>query len=188
LAPMMIGIAVATGIVPISIAAFVAVGALLFTRCITGSQARRSIRWPILIVIAAGLGLATAMQKTGAAAMIANLLVSSVESLGPMGVLAVLYALCIVMAETLQHNAAVAIMFPIAVAAAEQLGVDPRPFVITTAIGSACAFASPVSYQTHLIVYGAGGYRFSDFVRVGLPLDLICGVVAVALIPQFWPF
>ncbi len=181
-------VVVATGIVPISIAAFVAVGALLFTRCITGSQARRSIRWPILIVIAAGLGLATAMQKTGAAAMIANLLVSSVESLGPMGVLAVLYALCIVMAETLQHNAAVAIMFPIAVAAAEQLGVDPRPFVITTAIGSACAFASPVSYQTHLIVYGAGGYRFSDFVRVGLPLDLICGVVAVALIPQFWPF
>ncbi len=181
-------VSVATGLVPISIAAFVAVGALLVTRCITGSQARRSVRWPILIVIAAGLGLATAMQKTGAAAMIANLLVSSVRELGPMGVLAVVYLLCVVMAETLQHNAAVAIMFPIAVAAAEQLGVDARPFVITTAIGSACAFASPVSYQTHLIVYGAGGYRFGDFVRVGLPLDLICGVLAVTLIPRIWPF
>ncbi len=180
--------AVATGLLPISIAAFVAVGVLLVTRCITGSQARRSIRWPILIVIGAGLGLATAMQKTGAAAMIANLLVSSVRELGPMGVLAVIYLLCVVMAETLQHNAAVAIMFPISVAAAEQLGVDARPFVIATAIGSACAFASPVSYQTHLIVYGAGGYRFGDFVRVGLPLDLICGVVAITLIPQIWPF
>jgi len=181
-------IVVATGLVPISIAAFVAVGVLLMTRCLSGSQARRSVRWSILIVIAAGLGLATAMQKTGAAAMIADLVVSSVRDLGPMGVLAVIYLLCIVMAETLQHNAAVAIMFPISVAAAQQLGVDPRPFVIATAVGSACAFASPVSYQTHLIVYGAGGYRFSDFVRVGLPLDILCGIVAVTLIPVFWPF
>jgi di/tricarboxylate transporter len=181
-------VAVASGVAPISIAAFVAVGALLTTRCISASQARRAIRWPILVVIAAGLGLATAMQKTGAAAQIANLLVSSVASLGPMGVLAVVYALCILMAEMLQHNAAVAIMFPIAVAAADQLGVDARPFVIATAIGSACAFASPVSYQTHLIVYGAGGYRFGDFVRVGLPLDLVCGAVAVTVIPRVWPF
>ena len=161
---------------------------MLLTRCITGDQARRSINWPILIVIAAGLGIAAAMQKTGAASMIANLLVSSVRDLGPMGALAVLYLVCMFLAETLQHNAAVAIMFPIAVAAAEQLGVDPRPFVITTAVGSACAFASPVSYQTHLIVYGAGGYRFGDFVRVGLPLNALCAVVALTVIPRVWPF
>jgi di/tricarboxylate transporter len=179
---------VASGLVPISIAAFVAVGALLLTRCISGTQARRSIHWPILIVIASGLGLAAAMQKTGAAAMLANLLVSSVRDLGPMGALAALYLVCMLLAETLQHNAAVAIMFPIGVAAAEQLGVDARPFVVATAVGSACAFASPVSYQTHLIVYGAGGYRFSDFVRVGLPLNAICAVVALLVIPRIWPF
>jgi di/tricarboxylate transporter len=92
------------------------------------------------------------------------------------------------LAETLQHNAAVAIMFPIGVAAAAQLGVDARPFVVATAVGSACAFASPVSYQTHLIVYGAGGYRFGDFVRVGLPLNAICAVVALVIIPRVWPF
>jgi di/tricarboxylate transporter len=79
-------------------------------------------------------------------------------------------------------------MFPIAVAAAEQVGADPRAFVMAVAVASCCAFASPVTYQTHLIVYGPGGYRFTDFVRVGVPLDLICGAVAIALIPWIWPF
>jgi di/tricarboxylate transporter len=91
------------------------------------------------------------------------------------------------MAELLHHNAAVAIMFPVAVATAGQLGADPRAFVMAVAFGGCCAFASPVAYQTHLIVYGPGGYHFTDFTKVGLPLDLLCGIVAVALIPMVWP-
>jgi len=91
-----------------------------------------------------------------------------------------------VMAETLHHTAAVAIMFPIAVALADQVGADPRPFVIAIAIGSTCCFASPIAYQTHLIVYGAGNYRFRDFVRVGLPLNLICAFIALNTIPRVW--
>jgi len=79
-------------------------------------------------------------------------------------------------------------MFPIAVAAADQVGVDPRPFAIAVAIGATCAFASPVTYQTHLMVYGPGGYRYTDFVRVGLPLNVLCAVIAIALIPRFWSF
>jgi di/tricarboxylate transporter len=79
-------------------------------------------------------------------------------------------------------------MFPIAVAAAEHVGADPRGFVMAVAVASCCAFASPVTYQTHLIVYGPGGYRFMDFVRVGLPLDLICGAIAITAIPWIWPF
>jgi di/tricarboxylate transporter len=79
-------------------------------------------------------------------------------------------------------------MFPIALAASVQLGVDHRPFVMTVAIASACAFAFPISYQTHLIVYGAGGYRFGDFLRVGIPLDLVCAAVALTAIPWIWPF
>ena len=102
--------------------------------------------------------------------------------------LALVYLVCLVMAELLHHNAAVAIMFPIAVSTASQLGVDPRGFVMAVAAASCCAFASPVTYQTHLIVYGPGGYRFTDFVRVGLPLDLICAAVATAAIPWIWPF
>ena len=99
-----------------------------------------------------------------------------------------IYGACLIMAEMLHHNAAVAIMFPIAVATAHQVGADPRGFVMAVAAASCCAFASPVTYQTHLIVYGPGGYRFMDFVRVGLPLDLLCGAVALAVIPQVWPF
>ena len=91
------------------------------------------------------------------------------------------------MAELLHHNAAGALMFPIAVATAGQLGADPRPFVMAVAVAGCLAFASPVTYQTHLIVYGPGGYRFTDFTRVGLPLDLLCGAGAVALIPLVWP-
>ncbi len=180
--------AVTAGLLPISVAAFLAAGVLVLTRCLRAQQARQSVDWSILVIIGAGLGVATAMQKTGAAAWVAGLLVGSVGPLGPLAAMAVVYAVCLVMAETLHHNAAVAIMFPIAVATAEQVGVDPRGFVMAVAIASCCAFASPVAYQTHLIVYGPGGYRFTDFVRVGLPLDLICFAVAISLIPIFWPF
>jgi di/tricarboxylate transporter len=100
----------------------------------------------------------------------------------------VIYAASLVLAEMLHHNAAVAIMFPIAVATAARVEADPRGFIMAVAVACCCAFASPVTYQTHLIVYGPGGYRFMDFVRVGLPLDLICGAVALATIPWIWPF
>ncbi|MCG8589671.1 MAG: SLC13 family permease [Proteobacteria bacterium] len=175
-------------ILPIAVAAMLAAGLMLLTRCISGPLARRSIDWSILIVIGAGLGIASAMAKTGAAASVAHLLVSAAGGLGPHVTLAILYALGLLLAETLHHNAAVTLMFPIAAASAAELGVDPRPFVIAVALSGACAFASPVTYQTHLMVYGPGGYRFTDFLRVGLPLDFLCAVVALVLTPIIWPF
>lgn len=181
-------LAVSVGGVHISLAAFVCVAALLGARCLTASQAREAVDWSVLITIGAGLGIATAMENSGAAAFVAQGMVAAVGGAGPMATLIVIYLLCLLMAETLHHNAAVAIMFPIAMAAAAQFGVDPRPFVMTVAIGSACAFAFPISYQTHLIVYGAGAYRFGDFLRVGLPLDFLCGAVALLAIPRIWPF
>jgi di/tricarboxylate transporter len=180
-------LAAAQGLYPISIAAFLAAGAMLLTRCITGRVARQSVDWSILIVIGAGFGMAAAMEKTGAATFVAETLAASAGGLGPIGMLAVVYASSLLLAELLHHNAAVAIMFPIAVAMAGQVDADPRPFIVAVAIAGCCAFASPVTYQTHLIVYGPGGYRFTDFVRAGLPLNLICGVLAVGLIPFFWP-
>ena len=128
------------------------------------------------------------MEKTGAGAAIAGLVVDNARSLGPLAILVAIYVVTNVMSELLHHNASVAIMFPIAVAAAHQIGVDPRPFAIAVAIGASCAFVSPVSYQTHLMVYGPGGYRYTDFVRVGVPLNLLCAIVAVTLIPRFWSF
>ena len=181
-------VVVSTGLVPITLAGFLAVGILLATRCVSATKARESVPWSILIVIAAGLGIAQAMAKTGAAQFIAESILDVAQGIGPMGALIVIYFLCMIMAETLHHPAAVAIMFPIAVALAEQVGADPRPFVIAIAIGSTCCFASPIAYQTHLIVYGAGNYRFRDFIRVGLPLNLLCACVALYAIPRIWAF
>jgi di/tricarboxylate transporter len=175
------------GLFPISIASFLAAGTLVATGCLSGRAARQSVVWPILVVIGAGLGIATAMQKTGAADAIAGVITLAASGLGPMAALALIYVVGLILAELLHHNAAVAIMFPIAVATASQVGADPRAFIMATAIAGCCAFASPVTYQTHLIVYGPGGYRFGDFVRAGLPLDIVCGVIAVVLIPRVWP-
>ena len=178
---------VAIGLISIAIGAFLAAGLLVATRCLTSAQARTSVDWSILVVIGAGLGIASAMEKTGAAAAVAHVVVAATSEIGPMGALVVIYVVCLLMAEMLHHNAAVAIMFPIGIAAASQVGADPRGFVMAVAVAGCCAFASPVTYQTHLIVYGPGGYRFTDFVRVGAPLDLITGAVALLVIPWVWP-
>ncbi len=178
--------AAATGVFPISIAAFLAAGALLVTRCIDGVIVRQSVDWSILVVIGAGLGIATGMEKTGVATFVAGGLAGT-QALGPVAALGGVYLVSLLLAELLHHNAAVAIMFPIAVATAQQVSADIRPFIMAVAIAGCCAFASPVTYQTHLIVYGPGGYRFTDFLRTGIPLDVICAVVAIALIPLVWP-
>ena len=173
---------------PISVAAFLAAGALVATRCITAAQARRSIEWSILIVIAAALGIGTAMEKTGVAAATATQLTRIVGEIGPLAALTLVYFVTVLLTEAISNNAAAALMFPIGVATAVQLGVEPRGFVMAVTVAASCGFATPIGYQTHLIVYGPGGYRFSDFVRIGLPLDLLCGVVAIAVIPYFFPF
>lgn len=178
----------ATGVIPIAIGAFVAGGILIAARCITGPMARASIQMHVLVVIAAGLGIAAAIEKTGVATAIANVLVSRSEAFGPLAILATIYLVTMLMSELLHHNASVALMFPVAIAAAHQAGVDPRSFVIGVALGAQSAFASPVAYQTHLLVYGPGGYRFTDFMRVGIPLNLICATIALFVIPKVWPF
>ena len=181
-------LAASLGAYPVSIAAFLAAGLLLATRSITGRSARRSIDWSILVVIGASFGIAYALQKTGAAEEVAGLIAFAAGSLGPIAALIVVYLTTLLLAELLHHNAAVALMFPIAVETASLVGADPRGFVMGVAIAGCCAFASPVTYQTHLIVYGPGGYRFTDFVRLGVPLDAVCAAIAITLIPVFWPF
>jgi len=177
----------ATGVIPIAIGSFVAGGILIATRCLSAQQARQSVQLHVLVVIAAGLGIARAIDKTGAANALASFLVESAWAFGPLAILTAVYLVSMLLSEFLHHAAAAALMFPIAMAAAERAALDPRAFVVAVAIGASCAFASPVTYQTHLLVYGPGGYRFGDFVRVGLPLDLLCAAVALWVIPHVWP-
>ncbi len=177
----------ATGVLPIAIGSFVAGGILIATRCISGNLARQSIQMHVLVVIAAGLGIARAMEKTGAAGLLASYVVDAALLLGPLAILATVYLVTMALSELLHHAASAALMFPVAIAAAERADLDPRAFVVTVAIAASCAFASPITYQTHLLVYGPGGYRFTDFVRVGLPLDFLCAAVALVLIPMIWP-
>jgi di/tricarboxylate transporter len=162
------------------------------TGCISPGDARRSVDWQVLVAIAGSFGIGVALDKTGAAASVAGLLVDATQTLGPnLGpwvALIVLYFFGSVVMEILTNNAAAVLMFPICLATAQQLNVDPRPFVIALALAASASFMTPIGYQTNMMVYGPGGYRFGDFFRVGAPLNLILGIVAIILIPIFWPF
>lgn len=166
----------------------IAAALMIGTGCCTMYQARRSIVWSVLLCIAGALVVARTLESTGAAAAIAAQLVAVARPLGPVAVLAAIYLATLAMTELLTNNAAAALSFPIAIATAQQLGVSAVPFAIVVCIAASCGFATPTGYQTHLMVYGAGGYRFSDFLRMGLGLDLVCLVIAVALVPLIFPF
>lgn len=178
---------VALGWLPASVAAVATAGMIVASGCLAASTARRSIDGSVLLVIGGGFGLALAMEKTGAATALAELLTGSAGPFGAFATLVAVYAATLLLAELLHHAAAAALMVPVAVSAAAQVGAEPRGFVFAVAIAATCAFANPATYQTHLIVYGPGGYRFGDFVRFGLPLDLVAAVVALSLIPVVWP-
>ncbi|MCR9190132.1 MAG: SLC13 family permease [Alteromonadaceae bacterium] len=177
----------ASGLLQIMEAAFLAAGAMVFLGCITASRARRSVDLPVLVVIAASFALGNAMTETGAAQWIAGGLVA-MGPLTPCVALALVYILTALFTEVITNNAAAVLMFPIALAVSEQLGVDFIPFAIAVMFAASASFLTPLGYQTNLMVYGPGRYRFSDYPRLGFPLSIIAGVVVVSLIPTIWPF
>jgi di/tricarboxylate transporter len=164
---------------------FALLGAALVvvTGCASMDQARRSIEWSVLFAIGAALIIAKTLDSTGAASALADGLLSLVGGTGPVGALAAIYLCTLILTEILTNNAAAALAFPIAHATAQSLEVSTMPFAIAVCLAASCGFATPLGYQTHLMVYGAGGYRFSDFLRMGLGLDLVCMILAVILIP-----
>jgi len=179
--------AAALGLVPMITAAMAAAGMVVATRCLTSSEARRAIEWESLLLIAASFGIARAMDTTGLAEAIAT---STVAAAGndPRWVLAAVYALAMLFTELMSNNAAAVLVFPIAWQAAADLDVNYMPFVMAITVAASCGFATPMGYQTNLMIYGAGGYRFSDYLRFGGPLNLIVMVVTLALAPLIWPF
>lgn len=167
--------------------AFLAAGLMLVTRCVTGNVARKSVDWQVLIVIAASFGLGQAMDVTGAASAIANGMVGLVGG-NPWASLAVIYLVTTVFTEILSNNGAAVLMFPLALATAASLDVSYMPFVTSVMVAASFGFATPIGYQTNLMVYGPGGYKFSDYLKLGIPLDLLMGLIVVAIAPLIWPF
>jgi di/tricarboxylate transporter len=168
-------------------AALLAAGAMLLLRCCTMTQARRSIEWNVLIVIAAALGLGVALEQTGAASAIAGLMLGMVKE-QPYMALVMVYLLATFFTEIITNNASAVLVFPVAMSLAERMGVNPMPFVTCIMVAASASFATPIGYQTNLMVYGPGGYRFGDYLRIGIPLNILFGVVTILLAPLIWPF
>jgi di/tricarboxylate transporter len=177
----------ASGLLQIMEAAFLAAGAMIVSGCLTSSRARRSLDLPVLVVIAASFALGNAMTETGAAEWIAGGLLGFGD-LTPWVALAIIYVLTAAFTEVITNNAAAVLMFPIALAVSEQLGVQFLPFAIAVMFAASASFVTPLGYQTNLMVYGPGRYRFGDYVRIGLPLSALVGLTAIMLIPQVWSF
>jgi len=172
----------ATGAAPLATAALAAAMLAVALGCTSFGAARRAIDLSVLVVIAAAMGLARAFEVTGVAEVVAQGLGGLAMHLGPVGMLAAVYVLGMVLTEFITNTAAAALLLPIALAMAAQGDLDYRPFVLATSISAAVSLSTPLGYQTNMMVYGPGGYRFMDFVRMGVPIQLLCGSVAVAML------
>lgn len=146
------------------------------------------ISWDVLITIACAFAISKAMANSGFAACVAEYIIGMTDSLGPHALLAVIFIITNLFTELITNNAAAALSFPIALEVANHLGVDPTPFFVVICMAASAAFSTPIGYQTNLIVQGVGGYKFTDFVKIGLPLNLIVFILSVFLIPLFWKF
>ena len=168
-------------------AGLVAAFAMLVTRCCSVEAARRTVDWPVLIVIATTIGIGTALQKTGLADL-AAVGVTNLSASSPWLALATVYLATMIATELLSNTTAAVLMFPIAIASAQALHVDHLPFIVAMTIAASCGFATPLGYQTHMMVYGPGGYRFADFLRFGIPLNLVVALTTIVLTPLVFPF
>ncbi|WP_246225919.1 SLC13 family permease [Chelativorans xinjiangense] len=177
----------AVGLAEISVLALIAVASILVLRCIDNDEAWASIDAGVLVLIFSMLIVGTGLQHSGAVALIVEAMAPALEGLPPLMALAAVYVLASVLTEAVTNNAVAVVVTPLAIGLAAQLGVDPRPFVVAVMFGASVSFATPIGYQTNTLVYGAGNYRFTDFVKIGLPMNVIVGVAAVLSIPVFFP-
>lgn len=177
----------ATGILSMLQAAIVAGGILLATKCFRYSAALENVEWRVLIAIASALGLGSALQYTGVASYLALELMGLAGD-NPMLALAITYAATWLLTEMITNNAAAVLIFPFALSLAGSLGVNFMPFALVIMVAASSSFATPIGYQTNLMVYGPGGYKFTDFIRIGLPLNLIIAAITISLVPYIWVF
>jgi len=178
----------ALGILPIAVAAIGGCLLLVLLRLIRVEEALQAVDWPILLLLAGMIPLGLAMEKTGAAALLANGLVGVLHGFGPVAVIAALYLLTSLLTSIMSNNATAVLLTPLAIGAALNLGLDARPFIMAVAFAASASFMTPIGYQTNAMIYGVGQYRFVDFVKVGTPLSLLFWILAAIFIPVFYPF
>jgi di/tricarboxylate transporter len=188
-ATVMAGIVIgaALGVMPIAALAVIGAALVLVTGCLDADEAFEAIDWKILTLIFAMLAVGQGLDRSGALGYVTTALTPWLAQLPPLWVLALVYALSSLLTEVVTNNAVAVVMTPLAISLAVALGLDPRPFVVAVMFAASASFATPIGYQTNTLVYGAGGYRFSDFLRIGIPLNIIAGVVVVWMIPKIWP-
>ena len=175
------------GVAPIFLLAVLAVAVVLLTRCIDADEAFGAVDGRLLVLIFSMLGIGAALENSGAVALIAEGIAPLLGKLPPFLIVWAIYLLTSVLTELVSNNAVAVVVTPIAIGLAMALGLDPRPLVVAVMVAASASFATPIGYQTNTLVYGPGGYKFSDFLKVGIPLNLSVGILASALIPFIWP-
>ncbi|TRW98201.1 SLC13 family permease [Paracoccus sp. M683] len=174
-------------VAPILLLAFIGVCVVLVTRCIDADEALSFVDGRLLALIFAMLAVGAGLENSGAVELVVAQVAPWLATLPPWAIVAAVYLLAMALTETVTNNAVAVIVTPVAISLGNHLGVDPRPLVIAVMMGASASFATPIGYQTNTLVYGPGGYRFVDFIRVGLPLNFMMAVVASTVIPIVWP-
>jgi len=177
----------AFGVAPILALSVVAVATVLLTRCIDAEEAFSFIDGRLLALIFSMLAVGAALEASGAVKMLVNAVAPLLQNLPPFFLVWAIYLLTSILTELVSNNAVAVVVTPVAIGLAQAMGVDPRPLIVAVMIAASASFATPIGYQTNMLVYGPGGYKFTDFMRVGIPLNLSIGLLASALIPLLWP-
>jgi di/tricarboxylate transporter len=180
-------IVVSLGFLPIVTAATAGCAVLMLTGCLRPIEAYRAIDLSLVFILAGSLALGAALDKTGVTTVIADWLAGLSTTTGPFLVMAGFFLLAVFISELMSNSGTVALLGPITISVAAKMGINPMSLLAAITFGSSAAFAMPIGYQTSLMIYGPGGYRFKDFIRMGIPLDLILAILALLLIPYFWP-
>ena len=178
----------ALGVADIAVLSLIAVAVLLVARCLDSDEAWGFLDGGILVLIFSMLIIGMGLQETGAVALIADLIAPYLNDLPPIFMLAAIYILTSVLTEIVSNNAVAIVVTPLAISLANSIGVDPRPMVVAVMFGASASFATPIGYQTNTLVYGAGNYRFSDFLKIGVPMNIIVGTASILMIPVIFPF
>jgi len=180
-------IVVSFGLFPIVTAATAGCAVLMLTGCLRPSEAYRAIDLSLVFILAGSLALGTALDKTGLTTLLADWLAGLSTTTGPFLVMAGFFFLAVIISELMSNSGTVALLAPITISVAAKMGINPMSLLAAITFGSSASFAMPIGYQTSLMIYGPGGYRFKDFILMGIPLDLILALIALLLIPYFWP-